>query len=199
MNVLNVGRKLTVGKKIGSGFGLVIVLLLTVSFVSWHGLDKVKNALTGYNELNEQTSLADQFLTDLLNVQMNVKDYILSGESRFATAYSANVKKMEAFLLKANKQGGSKQQQELALIEDNLQNYTGAFTEINGLMDSRSIMVHRLMNELGPAMVSNLEEIMVTANNEGDAVAAFLAGMALKSLMSPHILTNHTRKHGLYD
>lgn len=187
MRKLSFIKKLSLAFKIGGGFSIVILLLLAVSFMSWKGLSKVKNTLEDYNILSERTNLSDEFLTDMLKVQMNVKDYIISGEKSSIDQYEQYAKKMKEFLLTIKDPAESKGNGDLASVSSSLEGYRGAFSQITELKEDRKKIVNNLMSELGPEIVNNLTEIMITANNEGDAVAAFLAGMSLKSLMSSQI------------
>ena len=68
-------------------------------------------------------------------------------------------------------------------LEESLQRYVATFGEVTDLQTRRDQLVARKLNNLGPETERALTAIMTSALDDGDATAAYQAGITLRSLL----------------
>ncbi len=177
-------KNLSLVAKIGGGFGLVLALLLIVSLVSWKGINRVSGGLGQYQEFVELTNISNQLHANMLLAQMNVKDFIISGNQEAIRKYDAYLKEVENTLKKArNSSDTQKQADKIAEISIEVANYKSAILEVVRLKEKHKQIFHEVLGVLGSQIAKDLAFIMDTAHKDQDEVATYLAGMALRNLL----------------
>ncbi len=61
-------KNLSLAAKIGMGFGVVILLLIAVSIISWRGLSGVADGFVDYRRLARDTNLSGRLQANMLMV-----------------------------------------------------------------------------------------------------------------------------------
>ncbi|PRY06628.1 methyl-accepting chemotaxis protein [Paraburkholderia sp. BL25I1N1] len=84
-------KRMTVGRKLGAAFGIVVLVSLigsTISIINFFGL----NQADGWNIHSYQVLRAnDDMLTSLINMETGVRGYVASGDERFLEPYQAGI------------------------------------------------------------------------------------------------------------
>ncbi len=177
-------KKLSLVQKIGGGFGLVLALMFIVSLLSWSGLNRVSNGFETYQEYVEKANSSYQLQADMLMVQMNVKDFIISGSPDAVTNYNTFLSKVEREIGDISKKNiGEEQEKTLVAITTKIANFKQAFEKIVNLKKKRTQLFNDNLAVIGPQIATDLANIMDTAHNDQDEVATYLAGMALRNLL----------------
>ncbi len=177
-------KKLSLVQKIGGGFGLVLALMFIVSLLSWNGLNNVSKGLDTYQEYVEKANSSYQLQADMLMVQMNVKDFIISGSPAAVTNYTNFLSKVEKEIGDISKKNiGDEQEKTLVAITTKIANFKQAFEKIVNLKKKRTQLFNDNLAVIGPQIATGLANIMDTAHNDQDEVATYLAGMALRNLL----------------
>ncbi len=177
-------KNLSLVAKIGGGFGLVLALLFIVSLVSWKGINKVTGGLGKYQDFVGLTEISNQLQADMLLAQMNVKDFIISGNQQAIQQYTAHLKKVEnALKIARNSAHSQKDAEKIATITKDVAKYKVAIQNIVRLKQKRKQIFQGVLGVLGPQIAQDLASIMDTAHNDQDEVATYLAGMALRNLL----------------
>ncbi len=171
-------------QKLYSGFGLLLVLLITVGSIAWVEFGSAELGFKEYRGLARDTNLAGRLQANMLMVRMNVKDFIITASEKDKQEYAEYVKKMQQFLDEAR--GQIKNPQRAAMIQQvdsQVKDYEKAFGEVVKLQNHRNDLVINTLNVKGPEMERLLTKIMESAYGDQDAEAAFYAGKALRSLL----------------
>ncbi len=177
-------RNLSMVGKIGGGFGLVLTLLLVVSLVSWNGITDATGGLRKFQEFVGVTGISSQLQADMLLAQMNVKDFIISGNQEA-------IKKSGAYLLKVENSinrfqtssGNLAHTDKISEIAEEVLEYKSAIAKIVSLKKERNQLFNGKLGPMGTQIAKDLGSIMDAAHNDQDEVATYLAGMALRNLL----------------
>ena len=81
-------KNLRLGSKIGLGFGIVLLLLSVVLTTSIFALQKADNGISDYRGLARDTNLAGKLQANMLMVQMNVKNFLITKDNNDLEKYN---------------------------------------------------------------------------------------------------------------
>ncbi|MBN1343850.1 MAG: methyl-accepting chemotaxis protein [Phycisphaerae bacterium] len=177
-------RQMALGKKIGLGFGIVLVLLAVGSVISWQALSAASSGFTSYRGLARDTNLCGRLQANMLMVRMNAKDFILTGSDKDVQEYNDYYGKMSGFLAEAQKDIQNPERAALIGEADaKVKDYQKGFDEVIKCKASRNKAVEGVLNVEGPKMERTLAEIMTSADKDKDSGATYRAGLALRSLL----------------
>ncbi|WP_163338577.1 methyl-accepting chemotaxis protein [Desulfopila sp. IMCC35008] len=177
-------KKMKLAMKIGAGFGVVILLLVIISVVAWEGLSSVKEGFVTYRGLARHTNLAGRLQANMLMVRMNVKDFNATGSAKDIQQYEEYVKKMDGFIEEAHKEINKPERAEkIDIVTDKMHEYEKAFERVKEIRVERDMIVGERLRGYGPSMEKSLTEIMKTAKEDGDAAAAYEAGIVLRHML----------------
>ena len=177
-------RKIKLSTKLYVGFGLLLVILLGVSLLSWKELDNASVGFQDYRGLARDTNLTGRLQANMLMVRMNVKDFIITGSEKDHQEYAEYLKKMNGFLenslreIKAPKRAANIQ--EMARI---VKDYEKGFELVVKEQGERDRLVNSVLNLRGPEMERLLSKLMENARQENNAELIYQAGETLRSLL----------------
>jgi methyl-accepting chemotaxis protein len=174
--------------KIGGGFGLVLILLLIVSFTSWQGLTSLLSGLQEYRLFTEDTTLAGQLRQNLGEADATIKDFIISGSDASVQAHGEATAAISAALdrtLQTTKDPAERER--LQALQLNTAHYRETTGQLVDLRAGYIELVDERLHVLGPEMAENLAAMMDQGRRDRDDVATYLAGMALRNLLSGQI------------
>lgn len=167
--------------KIGGGFGLVILLLVIMSFVSWEGLKGVADGFVTYRGLARDSNLAGRLQANMLMIRMNVKDFLITQSDKDIRQYHEYYEKMNEFLEEAKVE--IQNPERAAIIKEYAEDvvlYDKTFDQVVELYHERDRLLNEVLAVIGPKMEKNLTTIMQSATNDQDAEAAYEAGITLR-------------------
>ncbi|MBU1139140.1 MAG: methyl-accepting chemotaxis protein, partial [Proteobacteria bacterium] len=177
-------KKLSLAAKIGGGFGIVILLLIIVSFVSWQGLSGVRDGFVSYRGLAEQTNLAGRLQTNMLMVRLSVSAFLRTASDKNVEEYNDYVEKMNRFLDEAQKEiQDPKRAKDVDVVKDNMHNYGKGFVRIIEIRDASEEIVNKGLRYSGPRMEKYLTEIMASAKEDNNVDVAYEAGIVLRHML----------------
>ena len=176
-------KNISIGRKIGCSFGVVIVLLMVVAGVSIVFLKGAENSFAEYRTLARQSNEIGRVQANMLVARLAAKDYVLYAsqtaedtlERRIATT-------LEQIDIARNLITDQELLSRLDAIEGFVHDYRQGFGEVVPLIAQRNMLVNQL-NEIGPSLERGLTEIMQSAFADDDAEAAFRAGTTLRNLL----------------
>ncbi len=175
---------LGISRKIYLGFALILILLTAGSVVSWHALRQAADGFVEYRGLARGANLCGRLQANMLMVRMNVKDFIITGSEKDVQEYRDYLEKTQGFLDQAQQE--IQKPNRAALIDEiaeSVVDYEAGFAQVLTLQDKRHQTVNEVLNVQGPQMERKLTEIMLSANQDQDAAAAYRAGLALRHLL----------------
>ena len=77
----------SIGKKIGSGFGLALIALTTVGAVSYDGTSKLIDSAAWVRHTHEVLEGLDELLSAMKDAETGQRGYIITGEARYLEPY----------------------------------------------------------------------------------------------------------------
>ena len=177
-------KNMRLASKLYWGFGTLLVLLLIIGGVAFLALENSSTAFEHYRGLARDTNLMGRVQANMLMVRMNVKDFIIAANEEDRQQYQVYMEETKGFFDEA--QGRIDDPERAALVdraESDLEEYDQAFAQVVEQIRLRNTYFNETLNVNGPAMERALTEIMRSAERDGDAAAAFNAGLALRHLL----------------
>ncbi len=186
----NFFTNLKLGKKVGLGFGIILTFLAVESGISYFGLSGANEEFTDYRSLARQTNEMGRIQANLLSARLGVKDYILKNTTEAANAVRQRAETTEEIIHNAEDLfQGSEHLATIVGAADQIAAYRSAFEEVTGFVTRRNQLVDQL-NTIGPESERNLTRIMESAFADGDATAAYRAGISLRHLLLARLYSN---------
>ena len=186
----NFFTNMKLGKKIGLGFGIILLFLVVESGISYVGLSGANQEFNDYRSLARQTNLMGRIQANLLSARLGVKDYILKNTAEAAEAVRQRAQATEEIIQSA--EDLFKDSEHLTTIvgaASEIAVYRSSFEEVTGFVTQRNELVDRL-NTVGPESERTLTKIMKSAFDDGDATAAYRAGISLRHLLLARLYSN---------
>jgi methyl-accepting chemotaxis protein len=177
-------KNLTIGKKILLGFGIVLVLLITVGIMSYVSINNSSKGFTTYRNLARDTNLAGRLQANMLMVRMNVKDFLITGSDKDVKEYTEYFDKMTEFVKEAQDQIKEPERAaKIDIIEEKISQYSDGFTKVIDFRKQRNDAVKNTLDIKGPLMEKSLTDMMTSAEKDNNANVAFRSGLAMKHLL----------------
>ena len=177
-------KNMTLGKKIGGGFAIVLLLLTLVFLVAWRNSDTMLQGFIQYRGLARQTNLSGRLQANMLMVRMNTKDFIITAAQKDIEEFNHYLEKMNEFLEESKKLIHDKERAEkIAFISDEVHEYQVAFNKMTVLRRERNRLVEDVLNEVGPENERNLTQIMAFAEQNSDVEAGYQAGLSMRGIL----------------
>ena len=176
-------KNILLGKKIAIGFGAVLVLMLVVAVVGYTSLGSSSTGFERYRHIARVTNTIGRVQANMLEMRLQVRNYIETADKKAMDDAKERLKATGEFVAEAKGMINNKERKDsINKIDTDVQEYNDYFDEVVGLMAKRDEYVQAL-NSVGPLVEKNLTSIMQTAERDGDASAAYSAGMCLRSLL----------------
>jgi len=177
-------KNLNLGKKLGIGFGALLLLIVFMLFVSYTGLSNSSQGFTEYREMARDTNLAGRLQANMLMVRMNVKEFIITGSDKDKQEYQSYLDKMSEFLAQAQTDiADPKQAEEIDLVDKDVKTYENGFEQIVTLQNHRNQLMDNTLNIKGPAIEKALSKIMFDSEANQETQNVYQSGLALRSLL----------------
>ena len=170
--------------KLFMGFLSVLALLVLLSAVSWRTISNSSQGFTEYRGLARDTNLSGLLQANMLMVRMNVKDFIITGSEKDQKEYNEYMGEAGKHLAKAQDEIQDPTRAALVdQIEEGVGDYQQHFDTVVAIRAKRDELVTGILDVNGPAMEKSLTAILVSAKEDGDAEAAYLASLATRNLL----------------
>lgn len=189
-NKRNLLTNLKVGKKIALGSSIILVLLAIVSAASYFGLTRANQDFKDYRTLARQTNQMGRIQANLLSARLGVKDYIIKNSEDAAEVVRTRAEATEKIIQEAEALfQDSEHLETIVSAIDQIAIYRSSFDQVTKLVGDRNGLVDEL-NTVGPESERTLTRIMKSAYEDGDASAAFSAGISLRHLLLARLYSN---------
>ena len=180
-------NRFSVGSKITAASAGILVFLVLIGGIGVVGLSDAGGAVETYRRLGQQTNEAGRIQALMLEMRQQSTRFLLTGDPevgatvrRLAGEAAQTIDKARSLLADAALlQTVDHMAQEIA-------RYQEAFAATMELQAQRSKAIAEL-DEIGPRLEGALDKIMDSASAAGDTDAAYLAGMALRHMLSARI------------
>ena len=173
-----------ISSKIYMGFGMILVLLLAMSGLSYVQLDGATTNFGTYRSLARQTNAAGRAQANMLITRLNAKSFIIAANEKTIAAVRKRANTTLQIVKSARKVIKDPEQlKQLNIVQKDVSKYIAGFERVVALQAQRNQLVNGQLNVIGPRMERNLSEVMKSAFKDKDAEAAYHAGQVLRSLL----------------
>jgi len=177
-------KNVTLKTKLVAGFSVVVIMMLIVAGAGFIALKQAASGFGEYREMAKDTNLAGRLQANMLEVQMNVENYLISGSDEALKNYNDRWALMSKFQAQAQEDiKDPKRAERVDEIETLLEDYKKGFEAVTAYKARRNHLVNDVLNVNGPIMEKSLTQIMISANSDGDVTAAYNAGMTMRNLL----------------
>ena len=181
-------QNITLSKKLIGSFGLILLLLVIVSTVSYFTIDSASENFSTYRGLARDTNLMGRVQANMLMVRMNVKDFIITGSDKDLKQYADYKEKTAEFMGEAHKEIQNPDRAHLVDKADSaLKEYEEGFKKVETAKDERNRLVNDILNVKGPFMENTLTEILLSAEKDKDMTASFYSALSMKHMLLARI------------
>jgi len=185
-------QNLKISTKIYLGFGCVLLLALIVAGVGLFGLNNAEETFATYRQLARQTNADGRVQANMLTTRIFAKNFVIDANRENILGVKNRARKTLELIRENRELGGGDTGRRILLsdLEDSLQRYVDKFSEVTALQEQRDDLVAKKLNILGPKIERDLTAIMTSALQDGDARAAYEAGITLRSLLLGRLYAN---------
>ncbi len=186
----NLFTNLKVGKKIGLVSTALLGFMAVVGSMAYFGLSGANDQFGEYRLMARQTNQMGRIQANLLSARLGVKDYIIKNTEEAAQVVRQRAQTTEEIIQGAEELfQGSEHLSTIVGAVDQIATYRSSFEEVTGLVGQRNELVDQL-NTIGPESERTLTKIMTSAFEDGDATAAYRAGISLRHLLLARLYSN---------
>ncbi len=177
-------KNLKLGQKLAGGFGIVLLIMAGLGVLAFYAFDTASEGFNDYRGMARNTNLGGRIQANMLMVRLNVMNFMNTGSEAGRVGYKKYTEIMQKFLHEGIENIKDKELAQLIKEADQLTDeYDGNFKKIEKLTKICDKLITETLNIKGPQMERNLSEIMISAEKDKDATAAFQAGIALRRLL----------------
>ncbi|MCW8915896.1 MAG: methyl-accepting chemotaxis protein [Magnetovibrio sp.] len=181
---MNFLKKLKISTKVFTGFGVVLLLLAVVALEGFISLNGADENFSDYRSLARQTNQAGRIQANLLMTRMNVKNFVISANEETISGVHKRAQTTLDLIPETRELTDNPEFLEVIDgVEKNLKQYVDFFNDVTKKQEYRNKLVNETLNVTGPQMERKLTEIMESAFQDGDAEAAYRAGLTLRNLL----------------
>ena len=176
-------KNLRIGPKIWLGFCTVLALLIVIGAVAFVSLNGASDNFDRYRQLARQANEIGRVQANMLYVELEATDYILHQDADSLADFRERADNALSLIdVTLELVDDTERRAEIEAMRDDITSYIEAFERIVPLYERRNEGVDRL-NQLGPEMERALTRVMESAMEDGDADAAYNAGVNLRNLL----------------
>jgi HAMP domain-containing protein len=175
---------ISISRKIMTGFGVMTLLLMFISTLSLISLSAADRHFKDYRSLARQTVADGRVQANMLMTRIFAKNFIIDTSKDNIKGVEQRARTTIDMISQARElttNVGFK------LILDNLdrelKDYLTQFETVTEKQAQRDVLVLDTLNVIGPQMENDLTAIMESAFADGDAEAAYRAGMTMRNLL----------------
>ncbi|EPN7877799.1 methyl-accepting chemotaxis protein [Vibrio vulnificus] len=177
---------ISISKKLYFSPLILILILLVIVLVSANLLNSLTKDMNRIAfDLAPDTELAAEMTDSVYGLRLTVKNFIKTGDQQFVSRFQENASRWTQFMDRAYNEIQNPQRVQILKEIDGLKaQYLTTFTQVVvNNMNMRNEQVNGVLNVDGPQIEKRLISVMESAKTDGDVVAAYHAGRALRSLL----------------
>ncbi|WP_432735483.1 methyl-accepting chemotaxis protein [Maridesulfovibrio sp. FT414] len=178
-------KRLTVGQKIFCSFLVVFTLFGFVGMESMVALKESSTGFTGYREYAQDSNMLGKIQAKLLEGRNDVKDYIITGDSKYLKKYGENQDQIQPLLKTAEEAITSEGRKALlADIKRLLKEYDASFAEVAQAQTKRDSIANDILIPAGDLMEQTFEQIIDNiARGDNNSKALYWCAKGVRNLI----------------
>lgn len=183
-------KGLSLGKKLIFGFSGVLVLLLSISILSFSTIENASNQFVTYRNLARYSALLNTFQANMLMVRVNIVNFLHTGSEKsyenYQTYLSTTDKNLQKSLENLN---DTRQHQLLKSAESLLEQYRDKVDNIKDEINKQNELVSKMVKS-GLILENTLTEMLNEAQKNKSTGEAYYASLSLKNLFLSRLYTS---------
>ena len=183
-------KNLTIKFKLKATFLTVGVLVAILALYSINSISKVSNGFDNFKEMSKDTVLAAQVQSNMLLVNMSVKDYISNPTEEEIEKFNKSFKNVEDIIILASKEitnpGRLKHVKELI---ENAKEYKKTFFLISSINQERDDIIENNLERNGDRIEKFLTDVMQRLQDNGKYNTSIDTSKAIKLLLLARVYT----------
>ncbi|MDC0610172.1 methyl-accepting chemotaxis protein [Vibrio sp.] len=166
---------------------LLIFILIGITITSSFLLNHLSRDMETISfDLAPDTELAAEMTDSMYRMRLAVKNFVQTGNNEFADLFQKQSDELiHTYFARAHQEIQNPERLEIIKkLEGETKNYINTFTNnVVQNMQRRNVLVNEHLNVFGPLIEKNLTQVMESARNENDILAAYHAGQSVRSLI----------------
>ena len=180
-------KNMKLAMKIGLGFGIVIGLMMVVTFFSWRGLKTLDHGLSDYRDIALTTNLMGRVQANMLMMRMRAINFIYTGDEKQVENYQENYKTTMSFMETAHQSVQVGNRVELIDQTDaKISEYNSAFASLVTNRAKRN-KIFADLGLTGSELETTLSDLMRQASEQGVSSTSYQASLVLRHLLLARI------------
>ncbi|WP_286238285.1 methyl-accepting chemotaxis protein [Neptuniibacter halophilus] len=168
----------------GLSFGFVLLLLVAASFSGISGLQHSESGFIQYRELARDTNLAGRLQANMLEVQMEVKSYLIHHDEESLARYQQRKAAMNTFLEQARVEITHPERKSLIRETSDLwQAYENTFTAMIDLVNKEDQLYYNVLAQQGPVMRKNITQLREYLKQQGETENVYIVADLQEDLL----------------
>ncbi|QEQ98072.1 methyl-accepting chemotaxis protein [Neptunomonas concharum] len=183
---------ISIAKKLAIAPTVLILILLTTVAIGTNLLFKLSEEMRVVSfDLAPDLELAAIVTDKVYGLRLNVKNYIKTGDEEHVSKFQDISKEWEETQARAFADILNPERVNmLEKLKSMKQDYQNTFLEtVVANMRKRNALVHDVLDANGPKIEKNLTKVMDSAKQDGDVIAAYHAGRAIRALLLARLYT----------
>ena len=183
---------ISIAKKLAIAPTVLILILLTTVAIGTNLLFKLSEEMRVVSfDLAPDLELAAIVTDKVYGLRLNVKNYIKTGDEGHISKFKDLSKEWDETQTRAFADILNPERVDmLEKLKPMKQDYQNTFLEtVVGNMRKRNALVHDVLDANGPKIEKNLTKVMDSAKQDGDVIAAYHAGRAIRALLLARLYT----------
>lgn len=177
-------ENLKIGTRIGLGFFLVLIVSALMVAYAIGALRSGSESFKTYRSLARASVLSGRVQANMLIASNAAKDFLNTHEEHRLAVFRERFRSARAFAREQQMAIKEPLRREMSReLVESLDHYGIAAEEVFALMGQRDAVLQETLNPQGTKMRESLTQIMVSAYQDNDSEAAYVAGRALKRVL----------------
>jgi signal transduction histidine kinase/DNA-binding response OmpR family regulator/methyl-accepting chemotaxis protein len=173
-----------IGTQIGLGFLLIVAVSALMVAYAIGELRTGSESFKTYRSLARASVLSGRVQANMLTASNAAKDFLTTRDETYRDVFRVRFRNAWTFALEQQTAINDPARREMSRkLAESLESYRLATEEVFAMMRRRDAVLQETLDPQGSRMRRNLTEIMVSAHEDKDLEAAYLAGRALERVL----------------
>ncbi|SBS61360.1 HAMP domain-containing methyl-accepting chemotaxis protein [Vibrio atlanticus] len=177
-------KNLKLGVKIGGSFGVVLTLLSIALVIGIYSIKNVDDEIVKYRTQTRQTNQFSKLQSNMLMLQINVKDFLITENDKNLKQYYFFIKKLNSIIMEADQEIDFSGRTNLVeKVDTAMRNYEIAFERVVSLLEQKDTIHNSILVPSGENMSRLIGDIIQSSYDDGDTELAYYASHVQEKML----------------
>lgn len=184
-------NNLGLGKKIGLGFGVILLILTIVLSISIISLNKADEGITRYQGFVYSTNTVGRLQSEMLNMRISVINYFNTASTADQEKFKDSFHTMGQLINSVKSEINNKEQlSKILKIEELVSTYEKAFNRVIELTQEISDITNSEIAPSGLKMSTTIEKALDIINSEGVSTTTYQVSLIQNKMLTGRIFSS---------